>query len=223
MSLASLGYDNCGYAERLRAAVGPGVYQLNRPANDSSACGHDVPNDPYMRWQAWGPGFCAPGATVDAASDLLGLPYKASLCSKDKYLPNRAKHYATCAAPAGAGLDQRCSAPTEDTRLSNPPCTLRGTGWNRWEWLCTDPQDAALVPFEWNTSYRTVVKDNFKPCLPDPMDQSELLPQPATDAGADTGAFLRNWSPPPETGAAAPGAVGPTWATCARWDGNQGL
>ena len=28
-----------------------------------------------------------------------------------------------------------CFKGSEDTRLSNPPCNLRGTGWNRWEWL----------------------------------------------------------------------------------------
>lgn len=220
MSATSLGYDACGYAEGLRMSVGPGVYQLNRPANDCGSCGKDVPNDPHLRWQNWGPGFCAPGATVDAGSDLLGLPYRASKCSTDKYLPNRARDYATCAAPGGPGLEQRCAAKTESTRLSNPPCTLKGTGWNRWEWLCTDPQDHALIPFVWNTPYRTVVKDNFQPCLPVPLDQGAGLPRAASEPDAEPGAFFRNWVPPPETGAASPGAVGPTWASCERWKAN---
>jgi hypothetical protein len=61
--------------------------------------------------------------------------------------------------------------------LSNPPCTLKGTGWNRWEWLCYDPQVKAIIPFEWNTSYRNVVKDNFVPCIELPMDQEPTLPK----------------------------------------------
>ena len=44
---------------------------------------------------------------------------------------------------------------TEDTRLSNPPNTLRGTGWNRWEWLCQDPQERVLVPFDYEISTAT--------------------------------------------------------------------
>ena len=36
---------------------------------------------------------------------------------------------------------KECDMPTaEETRQSNPPCNLRGTGWNRWEWLCKNPQ-----------------------------------------------------------------------------------
>lgn len=219
MSLASLGYDGCSYAESLRMSIGGGVYQLNRPANDNNTCGKDIPNDPFLRWQSWGPGFCAPGATVDVGSELLGLPYRNSSCSGDKYLPGRYQPpaYGYCAAPGGDGEGQRCATPVETTRLSNPPCTLRGTGWNRWEWLCYDPQDRAIVPFDWNVSYRTVAKDNHKPCLPTPMDQTACLPRPTADAAGDMGAFLANWSPPPS--AEAPGSVAPTWPTCGRMSG----
>jgi hypothetical protein len=46
--------------------------------------------------------------------------------------------------------------------MSNPPCTLRGTGINRWEWLCTDPQTTALEPYQRCVNYRTIVKDNHR-------------------------------------------------------------
>ena len=45
-----------------------------------------------------------------------------------------------------------CYIPAEDTRLSNPSCNLRGTGWNRWEWLCLNPQDRVEIPFDFNDS-----------------------------------------------------------------------
>ncbi len=50
---------------------------------------------------------------------------------------------------------------TEDTRLSNPPSTLRGTGWNRWKWLCQDPQERVLVPFDYEVDTRNTTRDNI--------------------------------------------------------------
>jgi len=202
--------------------MGPGVYSLNRPANDCGPCGMDIPNDPYLRWQAWGPGFCAPGATVDDSSELLGLNYKSSKCSTGAYLPGRggSRDRGVCASkPGPASDDSACFRPTEPTRLSNPPCTLRGTGWNRWEWLCYDPQDRAIIPFEHQVNYRMIVKDNHKPCLPQPMDATNVIPAsaPLTNKVEVSEAF-QNWAPPMEA-AAQPWAPSPAWATCNRLRG----
>ena len=71
---------------------------------------------------------------------------------------------------------KKCFVPTEDTRLSDPACNLRGTGFNRWEWLCLNPQEKALVPFDYNISNRIVVKDNHRACIPKPIDQRLPLP-----------------------------------------------
>ncbi len=59
---------------------------------------------------------------------------------------------------------------------NNPPCTLRGTGWNRWEWLCRDPQLNTLVPFDTLIDSVLVVKDNHRPLLQRPLDQTAVLP-----------------------------------------------
>jgi hypothetical protein len=67
--------------------------------------------------------------------------------------------------------------PREDTRLSNPPCTLKETGINRWEWICYDPQDKAIEDFDRiPVNYRMVAKDNHVPCIEKPMDQSVFFP-----------------------------------------------
>ena len=58
---------------------------------------------------------------------------------------------------------------SEDCRMSNPACTLRGTGWNRWEWHCEDPQTRATEPFERVVNYRTIVKDNHRPLIETPL------------------------------------------------------
>ena len=71
-----------------------------------------------------------------------------------------------------------CGMFTEDCRLSNPPSTLRGTGWNRWEWLCKDPQDRVIEPFDFQINTKILSKDNHRPCVPRPVDQKLAFPRP---------------------------------------------
>jgi len=204
MSSTSLYQDPCSYGEKLRRSTGPGMYMLGTPANDCDDCGRDIPADPALRWQSWGPGFCEPGSTVDVGSELRGLNYKNTRCALNQYAPGKyvpAKE-GVCHAK-GKQDPRKCTAPQEATRLSNPPCTLRGTGWNRWEWLCYDPQDKAVVPFDYLVSNRINVKDNHTPCIPTPMDQTnELAGVSQTPVHV---APLQGWQPPANCGAAAPG------------------
>src|SRR3989338_5435 len=67
---------------------------------------------------------------------------------------------------------------TEDTRLSNPPCTLRGTGWNRFEWLPADPQECVTEPFDFQINTKLLSKDNHRPCVPKPLNQNIVYPSP---------------------------------------------
>jgi len=175
MALSTLTNDSCSYEEKLRRSVGPGMYMLGTPANDGLACSQDIPADPYLRYQTYGPNTCMPGFAVDDSSELEGLPYKNSKCSADAYVPGKYSSKGLCGVPGNTN-PRACAAPQESTRLSNPPCTLHGTGWNRWEWLCYNPQDKALIPFEWNVDANMLMRDNHKPCLEKPLDQSQLLP-----------------------------------------------
>lgn len=59
-----------------------------------------------------------------------------------------------------------CSFNTEDTLLSNPKSTLRGTGINRFQPLCINPQEKIFFPGEYHTSTRLVFRDNHRPCIP---------------------------------------------------------
>lgn len=205
MSSASLRTDSCSYDEKLKRSIGPGMYMLMTPANDCGLeCKRDIPADPSLRFQGWGPNTCTPGSAVDDGSELRGLNYKASKCSADAYTPGKYPIQGKCAVK-GTTDPRACTAPTEATRLSNPPCTLRSTGWNRWEWLCFDPQEKALIPFEWNVSYRTVVKDNHTPILEQPMDQSMFIPTAGKAPMATSGTNQVQWQPPAGCGAAAPG------------------
>ena len=174
MSSESLNYDNCSYEQKLRESIGPGSYMLSKPANDCTQCSQNIPTDPYLRYQSFGSGLCPPGSTVGTESDLMGITRKASKCAADQYNPARDSPVQTPVCKPKTSLD--CRLGTEPTRYSNPVCTLKETGINRWEWLCWNPQDRAIIPFEWNTSYRTVVKDNFTPCIPQPIDQEHFMP-----------------------------------------------
>lgn len=199
------------------------MYMLGTPANDvGPECTRDISADPFLRFQGWGPNTCAPGKAVDDGSELWGLNYKASKCSADQYTPGKYSAKGACAV-AGTGNPRACAAPTESTRLSNGPCTLRGTGWNRWEWLCYDPQDKALVPFEWNVSYRTVVKDNHTPILEAPMDQTMFVPTAGRDPAQASAPVdpKDTWIKqlPAGCGAQAPGnPFGASWRTAKEMD-----
>jgi len=171
-----LNYDSCSYKEKLKRSVGPGLYYVDSPYNDCLDCSQDVPADPALRFQTYGHSTCSMKKAVDDSSELLGLNYKLSKCNADEYIPG--KYQPTGCAIRGDTDARLCMAPREDTRLSNPPCTLKETGINRWEWLCWDPQERAIEGFDRvPVNYRMVAKDNHVPCIEEPLDQSGFIPR----------------------------------------------
>eukprot|EP00873_Tetraselmis_striata_P003193 jgi/Tetstr1/423457/TSEL_014138.t1 len=67
----------------------------------------------------------------------------------------------------------------EDTRVSNPPSTMRGAGANRWAPLCEEPQEHALEPFSRApTNDRRAAKDSHTPCATAPLGESGIMPPP---------------------------------------------
>jgi hypothetical protein len=168
MALTSLRYDPCAYQHRVNESIGGGEYAHGTPLQHCLRC---LPDSPYTRVAAWvGPG--QQGEAVDVDSDLRGITRRASDCPAEHYLPGQQ-------SPTSLTPPDSCAALTpEDTRLSNPPCTLRGTGWNRWQWLCRNPQDNVLPRFDHMINSRILFKDNHRPCLPVPLDQRGTLPRP---------------------------------------------
>jgi len=182
MSFNRLRYDAGAYEHSLYESVAPGLYQTAVPLPDGS-CASD---DPYVRMQR----PCDIGRIVDVGSDLEGLPYRATKCPSQQYLPGKGVRDPHCAAAPAGNLGRgagRCLRPEEDTRLSNPPCTLRGTGVNRFDPLYWNPQDRAIEPWTHRegTSYRLVAKDNHRPCLPSAGDVDRACGGWAGDASAD--------------------------------------
>lgn len=167
MSFSRLPYDTCSYKQTLAESIGPGEYQVSTP-NHCSPC--FVPS-PWIAVGGSGASIC-PRELVDVDSELLGITRKQSKCPGTNYLPSDKPFCDARPLSECNGLD------SETTRLSNPPCTLRSRGWNRWEWLCKNPQDNVLVPFDNLVNNRLVVKDAHRPNVPEPLDQTLALPKP---------------------------------------------
>jgi len=164
MSFTRLPYDSCSYLYDLNESIKVGEYQLNTPRPESDCF---YPN-PSIALNKSGASVCDKDI-VDVDSELMGLNLKATKCPSKKYNPAtkfcNLIHMKDCDYLS-----------TEETRMSNPPCTLRGTGWNRWEWLCNNPQEKAITPFETMINNRLIVKDNHRPCIPTPMSSEAVLP-----------------------------------------------
>lgn len=181
MSFSRLNYDPCTYQHNLKQSVGAADYYLGTPLINCRSC---FPSDPNVNLGFSHPGpvqngvggaSCTDKPLVDVASELRGITRKASNCPTDQFRPGTSTF---CKVDK---LKDCTAIPNESTRLSNPSCSLRCTGWNRWEWLCTDPQSKSLMPFDYNINNRLIVKDNHRPCIQTPINQASALP-PANDS-----------------------------------------
>ena len=191
MSFNRLSYDTCTYSHNLKQSIGVGEYMLGVP---KSHCGDCFYADPKVRaGMGSAVAKCADRPLVDVDSEMLGLTRRASDCPADQYIPGTGGY--DCKLGALKECADGSPIHSEDTRISNPPCTLRGTGWNRWEWLpgCKNPQDDALARFDFNIQNRIVVKDNHRPCLPKPIDQTLALPPFCAN---DTAKTQESWTAP---------------------------
>jgi hypothetical protein len=163
MSFSRLNYDNCAYGKSIQESTSVGNYMLESPLNNCNECFFDSPN---IRMAKSGVAICTKSPLIDIDSELMGLKRTASKCVKSP-LPNcEQKELKSCT---------NTFMVSEDTKLSNPPCTLRGTGWNRWEWLCENPQKHADIPFVTMISDKTLAKDNHRPLIPNVVNTSNKV------------------------------------------------
>ena len=166
MSFNRLSYDTCSYLYDLNESMKIGEYMMKTPTQEDRGC--FFPN-PYIRLNKYGASLCD-GNIIDVDSELMGLNVKATKCPSKKFTPSKEPF---CNM---VNMKECEFLSPEDTKMSNPPCTLKGTGWNRWEWLCENPQNNAIIPFETDINNRIVVKDNHRPCIPTPLDATLSLP-----------------------------------------------
>jgi hypothetical protein len=192
MALTNSRYDVCSYKYQLAETIGPGVYQLTRPDNQSIPV---LPKDPRYISQSSGVSISKNTSLIDIDSELIGISRNLSDCPDRKYMPDANASF-HCGAQTGKVRngcrpgDKLCidnsqvlnfndnGLFTEDTRLSNPSCTLRGTGWNRFENLPMDPQERVLHEFDYQINTKILSKDNHRPCIPNPIGQYIVYPRP---------------------------------------------
>lgn len=131
---------------------------------------------------------------TDVESELLQLTRKLSRCPDKEYkpmCPNLVNTNDGDGLPCGGGVTRgpqqcqprlrhlpECQFTQIESRSIAPACTLRGTGWDRWEPLCQAPQDLAVIEFpgESNVNMRQALRDSFKPCFLKPWDQTAAFP-----------------------------------------------
>lgn len=198
MSFNRLAYDTCESKVAIKESVSPGLYQMNTPVL-CNTCFQDNPQiisqkgavsmNANTDWRFY-------AGPVDVETDLLNINRPATRCPDGKYEPRCPNcNVVISGQPCGQGVSNvclncratlpkgamcnqdlvnlpDCHFPVENTRLSNPPSTLRGTGWNRFEYLCLDPQDNVLFPGEYDVPTRLVLRDNFRPCVRKPKINS---------------------------------------------------
>jgi hypothetical protein len=193
MSFNRLKYDNCEVKKYNQESTGPGNYLYETPIMCDN-CLNDNPRiinqkngvsiNSNVDWRFY-------NGPVDIESDLFNLNRTASRCPTNKYLPDCDKDACSNQGElCGSGVIESCKNskndlrnswnrpndnnlvnfpncffPTEDTRLSNPSTNLRGTGWNRFDPICKNPQENITFPGQSMTSTRILVKDNHRPSV----------------------------------------------------------
>lgn len=188
MSFNRLNYDTGTYKKDLNQSIGPGIYVLAKP-KVNSIC------DKNNRRKK-----CLQGNFIDIDSELQGLNRKNTNNPSKKYRPkstNLVCNGIDDALGLGADFLDDCIIQPEDTRLSNPPCTMRETEINRFDWLSSNPQSMCEIPFTHNISNRILVKDNHRPIIPNPISSIPVLPkQKGLTSETIKNVYANNTSPP---------------------------
>lgn len=165
MSFTRTKYDSCEYKTELKESRGPGSYQLNTPQTKSR-----LPVDPNIQAQRGSVSqrrftrhryYDGP---VDVESDLKNITRPESRCPSQQFQGDRTPDI---------NVDEALAYFTvEDTRLSNPPITLRGAEIPRWEWPMHNPQAQIFMPGAVEIQSRLVMRDNHRPFVPTPRINS---------------------------------------------------
>jgi len=153
----------CQYKQSINESTAVGNYMLGTP---STSCEYKYPKPTSIRLQKAGNSINRSMPLVDIDSKLKNRNIPASKCNLETFtdLSNNLTHW------------EDCFPETLESRTSNPASNLRGTGFDRWEYLCFNPQKKATIPFSNNISNRIVAKDNHKPCIPKLIDNTKSLP-----------------------------------------------
>ena len=159
MSFSNLLYDRDTTLENMELSYDILKYKFNEPKN----CNECYSADSSIRIQRSGANVDGKYSMIDVDSELSGITRKASKSVEKQYNPEKDDYFKDNITYPD------CNKQTmESTRLSNPPSTLKGSGWNRWENLLLNPQriEHIELPFCNNVDTALLEKDNHRPLLP---------------------------------------------------------
>ena len=131
-------------------------YYVNPP---EANCPTSFPVDATVRIQKSGNSWVAGQWRTDVESDLKGINRVGNRewCDSKLYNPDTNPMNT---APLQPAPDE--SFPLLFQRMTNPPCTLRATGWNRWVPLPHQPQQNFETPFDHFIPARLLDKENCR-------------------------------------------------------------
>lgn len=128
-------------------------YYLQPPAAN---CPTTFPVNATTRIQKSGASWVKDEWKTDIESDLKGIDRLGSKirCDAVSYHPDQPRHAGLQHAPDEV-------VPLTFARLDDPPCTLRTTGWNRWDSLFHNPQETFETPFDFFIPTRDMDKEKY--------------------------------------------------------------
>jgi hypothetical protein len=149
-------FDDFHQSDDMRITSYAMRYYLDKPDTN---CPVSFPVDVTTRIQQSGASWPTGQWKTDVETDLFGINRLGSRirCDEALYMPDTNK---VNNIPLQAAPDE--SFPQLFQRLTNPPCTLRTTGWNRWEGLPHQPQLTFETPFDRFIPSRMIDKEKTK-------------------------------------------------------------
>jgi hypothetical protein len=150
-SLTRSKWDGHHQADDSRISAYAGKYAFTPLRN----CPISFPKDVTTRIQQSGVSWPKGYWKTEVESDLKGIGRPSSRWRETSLQYNPETNPITN-APLSHATDE--SSPNISNRLYNPPCTLRATGWNRWDTLFHNPQDTFETPFDFYIPSRSIDK-----------------------------------------------------------------
>jgi hypothetical protein len=149
-------FDDFHQVDDMRITSYAQRYYLNPP---EANCPVSFPVEATTRIQMSGASWPSGQWRTDVETDLKGINRFGSRVKVDSALYNPATNKLN-QIPLVAAPDE--NVPLLFQRLTNPPCTLRATGWNRWESLPHQPQLTFETPFDIFIPTRSLDKEKCK-------------------------------------------------------------
>lgn len=148
-------YDDFHQVDDNRIRTYASRYMLNPPAMN---CPTTFPANATVRLQKSGDAWVKGQWRTDVESDLRGIDRLGTRIRCDDALYNPDTNFMNQQGVDNAG-DQ--VVPLTFSRLVDPPCTLRATGWNRWTPLFHNPQETFETPFDFYIPSRNLDKERY--------------------------------------------------------------